>query len=662
MKLRIHGDNILECERAVRIIATALGDARPLQLRLLDGPLWAPTYGLGNQQGQGQQAEVQLFPGYGRWPLDIQKELQRRGAPLREMVDAVLTVLRGVAGSETEDPLIAFEFCGAIPAGNQAWQRCGRALNAAYPKIPYFYYAELGGVELDANRQIKAGRLPNPIIPFAYLALGDALSTIALPVFEPSPSIQDGARRVFSSTFGGDDAVALVNSILTGSYRAGEESQLREKAIRAAEALTGLRRRRDTLSAGEWKKLANEHSGQNKANWLIARAMPWRKTVTIPVTATFRNLLTSVQRMAVAIGTEELPICLLAGAERRNLAQILVRLYAARVEAEFLAWLRADKPLVIVWIAGFKPAGEDSRPDRGLVPLARMIFGEQDVDVLSIVYGPGRNLQQVIENPKWAAETNGLWEAILRFSNAVLIDSENGEALRQISMLVPSQVHAKPINVGATPAGPENPVDFGEHDVDSVLHLVFAYALTSSCFECMCNPPGGDWSGLSFKTGSDILRWTSLPRVTAEGAKRPDHVVQFYAPNPALLAIESKDQGAVVETGIGPRLVEYVSSLMAHAPNITRKIDNPSWTPTLNAPRIVRPPVISAAAFQYQSAAELEGVQRRAGCDLALGFEFDSTRGTTIVHVKSNRHLQWLLALIQAAAANLPGRLIVQVH
>src|SRR5208337_726956 len=194
MKLRVHGDNILECEHAVRIIAAALGGEKPLASFLVDGPLWAPIYLLSKD---GMPTQIQLFPGYGRWPFDIQGELRGRGAPLREMVDAIVTELHE-GPTATEEPILALEFCGALPAGNQAWQRCGRALNAAYPRIPYLYFAELGGVELDSNRNIKAGRLPNPIIPFAYLALGDLLSTVALPVFEPSPSIQDGPRSTFS--------------------------------------------------------------------------------------------------------------------------------------------------------------------------------------------------------------------------------------------------------------------------------------------------------------------------------------------------------------------------------------------------------------------------------------------------------------------------------
>ena len=45
----------------------------------------------------------------------------------------------------------------------------------------------------------------------------------------------------------------------------------------------------------------------------------------------------------------------------------------------------------------------------------------------------------------------------------------------------------------------------------------------------MCNPPGGDWSGvtlLDFGSGAEY-RWTSLPRVSGKDGKRPDHVIEF---------------------------------------------------------------------------------------------------------------------------------------
>ncbi|MEZ4903938.1 MAG: hypothetical protein R2822_20420 [Spirosomataceae bacterium] len=46
---------------------------------------------------------------------------------------------------------------------------------------------------------------------------------------------------------------------------------------------------------------------------------------------------------------------------------------------------KKNKPLIVVWVTGFKPRGDDSRPDRGLVPLARMLFGN-DIDILTMFW------------------------------------------------------------------------------------------------------------------------------------------------------------------------------------------------------------------------------------------------------------------------------------
>jgi len=655
MRLRIHGDNILECEQALGIVAAALANEKPLTRGLADAPLWAPNWVLSSGE---KKIEVQLFPGYGRWTFDIQKELRARGAPLREMVDAIVTEL-DEGSPPREHPILAIEFCGALPAGNQAWQRSGRALNAAYSKIPYLYFAELGGVELDSNRRIKAGRLPNPLVPFAYLALGDALSTIALPVFQPSPSIQDRAKEAFAGTFGKEDAVTLVRSILEHNLDIEELRKLRARAVSASGTLAQLRHHRDTLTQNEWAELADERSGASKADWLISRKMEWKKTVTIPVTVSFRSFLSSVQKIAVAIGTEELPICLVSGPNRTHLAQLIAKIYGRRIGKEFLVWIQQDtKPIALVWIAGFKPRGDDSRPDRGLVPLARMIFGENDIDVLSIVYGPARNLSSVFTNPSRAAETNGLWEAILRFSNGLIVDSRNGKALKEITLVVPFAVQARPSVISASPAGGSTPLEFGENDVDTALHLIFASGLASTCFECMCNPPGGDWSGLSVRVGTEIFRWTGLPRVTPKDEKRPDHVILFPSPDSRLLAIESKNKATDVEAGIGPRLVRYVSTIMRQAPNIVRTAKG--WEPLAHLKPIAVPPTISAAAFQYRKPIELNHVGRRAGCDLILGFEFQPSSGRTIIHVKANRKLDWLLTLLDKAAVNLGRKLIIQ--
>ena len=120
---------------------------------------------------------------------------------------------------------------------------------------------------------------------------------------------------------------------------------------------------------------------------------------------------------------------------------------------------------------------------------------------------------------------------------------------------------------------------FSEQDVDTMLHLLFTPPEAAGVFEAMCNPPGGDWSGLSilnFGTG-EVFRWTSLPRVSGVGGKRPDHVVQFSLVNGRLilLAIESKNRASDLKPDVGLRLKTYIQQLVKTPPTISRVVDAP---------------------------------------------------------------------------------------
>ena len=91
----------------------------------------------------------------------------------------------------------------------------------------------------------------------------------------------------------------------------------------------------------------------------------------------------------------------------------------------------------------------------------------------------------------------------------------------------------------------------------------------------MCNPPGGDWSGLSIIENNYENRWLSLPRVSDAGrAKRPDHLLEIFGVfrPPLLLSIESKEQSSDLETDVGTRLVTYVRELMSFVPSVKRRI------------------------------------------------------------------------------------------
>lgn len=665
---RIYGDNILECERALHFIAESLENSPSVDW--LPSPLYAPLYGVSSNKNE-PMFSAQLFPGYGRWNYDIQSHLKQLGAPLRESTDAVILRLeRNADGELLAVPVLTFEFCGALPAGNNAWQRCGRAIACAYAGVPYLYFAELGGAELDSNRNLIAPRWPNPLIPFAYLTLGIHTDAVALPVYTASPSAPGEIIEPFKDCLGEEAAKRLVKNLILGTDTAIPLGELQDKATNVVQVLSEQRARADTLKGKEWDQLAAEITGADKAAWLLKRQLPWSKTITIPTTDTLPQLLkAAVDSGAVAIGAKTLPFCLLSSEARKDFAKVVAQLYKGRISDDFINWLRdGENALVVTWLAGFKPRGDDSRPDRGLTPLAHMVMGEDGVDYLSVVYGPAKvsAWKLFASDLSQLAQNNGLWEAIVTLSDAILIDSPTAKQLTDVGVLNPRQAAPRASDIVPLAAATEIP-KFGEHDVDTTLHTLFANSTAAGVFEAFCNPPGGDWSGISFQNAEDgeILRWTSLPRVSE--SKRPDHVVVFYGAltenkETALLSIESKSLSRDLENEIGPRLKSYITELFQSLPNVGRLASTKNWTPYAGSSVSQTMEIYSAGAFQYRAADNLADVAKRSDVDLILGVEFIEGEYKVILHLLCNPRAAWLLAPLRELAARFQGGIEIQEH
>lgn len=218
-------------------------------------------------------------------------------------------------------------------------------------------------------------------------------------------------------------------------------------------------------------------------------------------------------------------------AERANLAERVQGLYGQRVTRQFVEWLAADdRELVISCFRGFKPRGDDARPDRGVVPMAPMLFGD-DVDHLAIIFGPAKPAveDRLRNDPVELAATNGLWESVVKLANWCLVDASTFDDYAAVAFLLAPR-HPAPQSPEPRDDLPSAvPIRVGEQDIDTLLHVLFSESRSDRVFEGLCNPPGGDWSGLSLRDSADaaIFRWISLPRVSSSGAKRPDHVFVF---------------------------------------------------------------------------------------------------------------------------------------
>lgn len=169
----------------------------------------------------------------------------------------------------------------------------------------------------------------------------------------------------------------------------------------------------------------------------------------------------------------------------------------------------------------------------------------------------------------------------------------------------------------------------GEQDVDSVLHVLFAYVLKARCFESMCNPPGGDWSGVSVKVGDVEYRWLTLPRVSASGSKRPDHVIQVDIAT--LMSIESKDSLRNLEKAIGPRLNRYCADLLTTSPSCAR-IGAKPWSNEVMGFSLPDMTYISAGAFLEKGDEDAPRAIRHAKTDVAFLLSFDDD--AAVVKVK----------------------------
>jgi hypothetical protein len=137
-----------------------------------------------------------------------------------------------------------------------------------------------------------------------------------------------------------------------------------------------------------------------------------------------------------------------------------------------------------------------------------MLFGNE-IDILSIVYGPAKLVtwKKFDDDYSVLADENGLWQAVIHLSDYILADSYTSKK-GPMGKIVGRDLQRKQQKIMIDAASAN--VVFGEHDVDTAIHSLFTKNSPVSIFESMCNPPGGDWSGISSfdQKENTEYRWT----------------------------------------------------------------------------------------------------------------------------------------------------------
>lgn len=611
MRLHIYGDNIVECERIFALLQIAV-QGQPIGIR---GNVPAPIRTLQTANGD---IDCCFFPGFGRWENDIISYIRKAGGILRETPDVFITkVDYDIA---TEVPIFAVEFCSALPAGNQAWQRSGRAYSTARSGIPYIFVTEIGGYELDSNRNKKSPRLPNPSIPFSFISYSQMMEREIIIAYMMNYGADDVNRKKYKNIVYGQELYDYVKAKIYDLDPTEFLNILSKKALNFVKISSGEGSAK-SLSSSQWENVfAHLNATKSMSMILKESSFPWKKKISIPTRPSFNKALVGIEKIGNSVGASDLPFCVVDSSKKEALKSLLRKIYR-KLPKEFLEVLDDRKMIAVCCINGFKPHGDDARPDRGLLPFLRMLLGD-DIHVLSFVYGPAKStmVEKLKKTPNLLAQENGLWESVIALSDLIICESkcashailQQGKA--RLLIKNPSQI-VLPINNKLFPL--ENKI--GEHDVDSVVHYLFSELLKEECFESMCNPPGGDWSGVSIlDKNNNEIRWLTLPRVSQSG-KRPDHIIQLFSGH--IISIESKDHLRNLEKEIGNRLNQYCIDLFSSPPSCVKRKKS-EWTGNIINAKIPIMEYISGCAFIITDKTDMKKVLNHTKTDFAIGVEF----------------------------------------
>lgn len=612
LELTVHGDNVVECDRALGILEAALGTI--FELEPSANPQ-APRF-VSKSKVMDLAIGVTLLSGHNRWGYNVSETLRNLGSTIRENADAVISRTVG----EQQEILFAMEFCGALPAGNNAWQRHGRAYSFGQAGIPYLIYNEVGGQELNADRSEKAPRFPNPAVPLSLLMFSREIGVPVLPVYEAAPSATDTSVESFHSALGDEAAQAFIKARVLGLDSKASIRELESKALEMGYQLALAKKRGDGFTATTWK--SKFESDKASLDFYLEEKTAWslKGGDKVDASDTAKRLLANLPGLnPVSLGSSSLRFALLSPQKRAEFANLVRSIYGEKLSSLNNWLVPSDKPLAIVLITGFKPRGDDSRPDRGLTPLARMLAG-QDAEILTVVWGPAKPamLKKAKEDPLAASESNGLLQSIFACSEQVLFDSVNAEpfAINTDSFLS-KKSNQPPMLSGSLLMPP-----LGEHDIDALFHFITTQPPRQYIVEGMCNPPGGDWSGINLRLQNGNLgRWTSLPRVSAE--KRPDHVIQVELPSgEIILSVESKQSFSSLEENVGPRLKAYLNHLMNSKPNVVRSNGSSEWSYSQDmSDRTPTAKIYSMALAVADGKGDLEAIRTRYALDFIASME-----------------------------------------
>jgi hypothetical protein len=520
--------------------------------------------------------EFQVFIGFGRsgdnyWNSNLNKSLY-----IKENPDVLVSI-----DTNSITKLFAIEFCSALPAGNQSWQRFARGKELSKNGTDYFFVSQLGGKELADNRKELSVRYPNPIVNYGAFRENQKSKTgLYLNILTKKPGCSKNLLLDFKNYLGSDLLEKYILNV------ASNNNQINFVNHQMGIIKTFISKKKK-LSDFEKYLVNNKTSNHARKN-----VSGWKKKYSIEVSSMTEKILIEAKKCSNDYYGVDIPFVLIRNNKVSNFLKKINKFLNTKLKIQ----CQNKKKVFFCAIAGFKPKGDDARPDRGIVPLVDSIADKNDM-IITLVFGPASEMTEdkLKNDPVSLCRKNGLWGSVFQYSDYVIVTS-----LKFKNHLVLKGHRGKGAVFKDGFKFFDKEIKFipTENDVDTAIHISLKYFC--QLFESLFNPPGGDWSGVSFyNKKNEEIRYLSLPRAPdSSNNKRPDHIYNDYKNN-IIFLIESKITYSSIfkEQNVGKKMKNWTNNLIKYPPNVKRK-KNKDWeSDTGPDDKILNPKFITCGAF-----------------------------------------------------------------
>ena len=593
LKFKVLCDNFLEFERFFEITLGSLNLKRSDFETKKTCPL-AITH-------KNLPVSFEVMVGFGRWGDNYWESDANKSNYIKENPDVLVSL-----ETNNSKKLFAIEFCSALPAGNQAWQRFARGKEFSRNGVDYFFISHIGGVELGANRKELSIRYPNPIVNFASNKHNfESEFGFYINLIEETPGCPDQIVSNFKDCIGVEPLIEYIHSATLNQTITDEMLVYQKNLINC---YIKTKKNLSDFETDALKGFFDTKHGQNVVNW--------KKKYSIEVTKETKEILHAASIASNSYFGKDLPFTLIRSDKKIPFSKELNNILCKDMQILF----DEKDEMFFCAIAGFKPRGDDARPDRGLVPMVDSIAGK-DSKIVTLVFGPALSSleERLNNNHKEVCLKNGLWGSVFQYSDYVIATSRNfkrpvflkGDRFNYRKSAKKFIFYDK--NTKLVP---------NENDVDTGIHITMKDDL--GLFESIFNPPGGDWSGVSFvnQKSDEEIRYLTLPRAPDQKEnKRPDHIYQDIKNN-LIMVIESKTNfsSLLKEEGVGEKMITWTKNLLKHNPQV-KKTKGEKWnSQTDKTDRLCDTTFFQCGAIIYKEESKSSLVEMMDKCSLDLLF------------------------------------------